>query len=50
MLQDTIVKNSKAYEKAEMTRETNGDAAALMIENNEVCVLYSVFHSLLLQT
>jgi hypothetical protein len=43
ILQDTIVKNCKAYEKAEITRTTNADTAALMIENNQVCLLHSAY-------
>lgn len=38
--EDTIVKNSKAYEKAEITRTANGDASALMVENTQVfCII-----------
>ncbi|KDR19089.1 prestin-like isoform X2 [Zootermopsis nevadensis] len=37
---DSIVKKSKAYEKEEITRKTNADTAALMLENNQIfCVI-----------
>lgn len=37
---DTVVKNSQAYEEAEITRKANGDSAALMVENNQVfCIV-----------
>jgi translation elongation factor P/translation initiation factor 5A len=37
ILQDEVVKNSETYDEAEITMKTNGDSAALMVENNQVC-------------
>lgn len=31
------MKNSETYEEAEITMKANGDSAALMVENNQVC-------------
>jgi translation elongation factor P/translation initiation factor 5A len=37
ILQDAVVKNSETYEEPEITMKANGDSAALMVENNQVC-------------